>query len=121
MEVLLPIFKRNRLRPVGKSERCYLSVMDEEAIQDYIQTIVDCINRHHHLGALVSRWQFMLVTQPKVPFASEPHVPNITLTYDLVNDATARRILNDVHQALFDFPYPFRENDNGKYLICYHD
>jgi hypothetical protein len=96
--------------------------MDEAAFNSYVWTISHNIFCHdRYFGALIGDWKFMLVTQPKVPFANDQFIPSMTFTYNFIDDATARRALNEISLKLYGWEYNFQENDFGQYLICYHE
>ena len=95
---------------------------DKEAFDKYVWTIGDGIFRHdRNFGAKLDKWKFMLVEQPKIPFANETLIPKITFTYNFVTEEYARQALSDVYSMILGKAYDFKENDIGRYLICYYD
>ncbi|MCO6499320.1 MAG: hypothetical protein J5I47_02965 [Vicingus serpentipes] len=95
--------------------------MSTNATEDYIHLITNVIYAHTKYFEMdIDKWEFMIVSQPKIPFSNEPKVPNITHTYNLNNEDLAKRIVNAVHNNLYGIPYEMKENDNGNYLICFY-
>lgn len=95
---------------------------NKEAFDQYVWTIGDNIIRHdRNFGAKLDKWKFMLTNQPKVPFANEAKIPNITFTYDFKTAESARNALSNLYQMLWGKPYPFDGTEFGQYLICYCD
>jgi hypothetical protein len=95
--------------------------MDQEAYTTYLWTIINNIYCHDKFfGAQLAGWQFMLTSEPKIPFSNETKIPNITFTYNFKDDETAKDALSNIYWALFGVEYVFKPSDSGKYLICYY-
>src|ERR1044071_4397606 len=95
---------------------------NKETFDQYVWTIGDSLFRHErNFGIKLDKWKFMLANQPKVPFANETSIPNITFTYNFKSEEAARTALNDLFRMLWSKPYPFDGTEFGKFLICYCD
>jgi hypothetical protein len=96
--------------------------MNDELLRQYAIIVADTIcSISRGFGPQLNEWNFMLVEQPKIPFANESKVPNITHTYKLHDNAEARKMLTIVYRLIFDKEYEFSDSDYGQYLICYPD
>lgn len=61
----------------------------------------------------------MIVAQPKIPFANDSKIPNITFTFKFNSDEETREAMKILYKLLFDSEYYFNQSDFGSYLICY--
>lgn len=96
--------------------------MKDELLRQYAIVIADSIcSMCRGFGPSLDKWKFMIVAQPKIPFANETTTPNITYTYKLHDDAEAKKTLTAVYRLIFDKEYEFTDSDFGQYLICYLD
>lgn len=94
--------------------------MKKELLRPYALTIANTImTMSRGFGPRLDQFDFMLVTQPKVPFATDENVPNITFTFNLETDENAKEVLRLLHEFLFNVDYQPQESEFGHYLICY--
>ena len=94
--------------------------MEEEDYNKYVWTIAHNIICHERFFEVsLDKWQFMLVPQPKVPFADENNIPRITFVYDFLDDQKANKALKDIYQLIFGVEFQFKDSDHGRYVICY--
>ena len=94
--------------------------MEKQDKDKYAWTIAHNIICHDRFfGCSLDKWEFMLVPQPKIPFATEDLTPNITFTYNLVDEDTAKYILNEVSLTLYNQEHKLSSADFGNYLICF--
>ncbi|MBN4071508.1 hypothetical protein JYT72_03240, partial [Crocinitomix catalasitica] len=63
----------------------------QQLLREYAITIANLVTAMtRDFGPSLDRWDFMLVAEPKIPFASEPKVPNVTFTYKLKSEENAQ-------------------------------
>lgn len=94
--------------------------MDDTLLRQYAITIANSIcSMSRTFGPTLDRWDFKLVQQPKVPFANELTVPNVTFTYKLNDEESAIKVLELLYDMLYGQKFNFKDSDHGVYLICY--
>ena len=94
--------------------------MDDELLRQYALTIANTVSvMTRGFGPRLDQWDFMLVSQPKIPFANETAVPNITYTYNFETNEKASAVVQMLHEFLYGTPYEPKGSDNGCYLICF--
>ncbi len=87
-----------------------------------VWTIVNGIYCHDRFfGATLDRWHFMLVPQPKIPFANETAIPKIVFTYNFIDEKTAVYVIKSVFYYLYGSEITLRDSDFGNYLICFYE
>jgi|GEM_PF-2721889 len=94
--------------------------MEEQILRKYAITIANLVTTMtKSFGPNLDKWKFMLVSEPKIPFANETKVPNVTFTYKLKSEENAKFVLGLLINMLYGTEYIFNVTDNGPYLICY--
>lgn len=96
--------------------------MNDELLRQYAIVIANSVcSVSRGFGPSLDKWRFMLVQQPKIPFANDTKIPNITYTYKFHDDSQAKEMLEAVYRLIFNKEYEFSDSDFGQYLICYLD
>ncbi|MFA7274563.1 MAG: hypothetical protein WC044_11890 [Crocinitomicaceae bacterium] len=94
--------------------------MNEDLLRHYAMMIANTVmTMSRGFGPRLDQWCFMRVTEPKIPFANESKVPNITFTFNLETDNNAQEVLELIYEFLYDQGYKSLDSEFGHYLICY--
>jgi hypothetical protein len=94
--------------------------MKEELLRQYAITIANTITDiSRGFGISINQWNFMTVSEPKIPFANSEIAPDITLTFNLESDSDTKEVLRILIEILFKGNYNPAESYSGHYLICF--